>query len=199
MNVFISYSLMDREFVDRLAKHLESAGMRAFFASRDINAGDSIPGEINKALETCDRFVLVLSPNSVQSRWVQLEIDAIITMELREERSLLIPVLVAHCNIPRIIAAKKYANFTASFEAGMAEMLHALGVEKAEGDVHAMGLLPESAPHAMPLRSASLIESCPRCASPEYRLRIVLEAGATEVRICNVCGEEYQFFPYGCY
>lgn len=73
--VFTSYSRRDKEIVDRLVGELERAGLDVWIDRTDIHSGNSWRVQIVEAIDTCDAFVLMLSPNSAASDNVRKEID----------------------------------------------------------------------------------------------------------------------------
>ena len=90
-SVFISYSSRDSEFVKRIIKQLDQIGVSYWKAPEMIPAGSSYAREIPKAIQQCSLFLLVLSPTSQDSIWVEKEIDnaicnrkTIIPFEIRE-------------------------------------------------------------------------------------------------------------------
>ncbi|MGN0153363.1 MAG: TIR domain-containing protein [Lachnospiraceae bacterium] len=77
-SVFISYSSKDRGFVNQIVDELEKMGVSCWRAPEMIPAGSSYAKEIPQAIQNCNVFLLVLSPNSQNSIWVEKEIDSAI-------------------------------------------------------------------------------------------------------------------------
>lgn len=77
-SVFISYSSKDGEFVNRIVTELKKMGICYWKAPEMIPAGSSYAKEIPQAIQNCSIFLLVLSPNSQDSIWVEKEIDSAI-------------------------------------------------------------------------------------------------------------------------
>jgi hypothetical protein len=73
--VFISYSRRDTETVDRVVDSMCNAGLEVWLDRHDIQAGNTWRVQIVQAIDTCDAFVLMLSPNSIASDNVRKEID----------------------------------------------------------------------------------------------------------------------------
>lgn len=73
-HIFISYSHRDNEYAHALAEHLQSRGFRVWIDDR-IDYGSQWPGEIQKQLDSCDAFILIMSPRSFASEWVQSELQ----------------------------------------------------------------------------------------------------------------------------
>ena len=64
---FISYSTKDQEFADRLHADLQNKGVRCWFAPRQIRGGEKIQDQIDEAIRTHDRLLLILSNYSMHS------------------------------------------------------------------------------------------------------------------------------------
>lgn len=73
-HVFISYSRRNKELVDRMVGDLEKAGINVWLDREDIKAGDSWRLQIVEAIDACDAFVLMLSPESAASENVHKEV-----------------------------------------------------------------------------------------------------------------------------
>lgn len=71
--IFISYSHVDIQFAAQVANMLNELGIDYFF-DKKIKWGESIPDEIKKALSECTEVLLILSPASINSPYVQREI-----------------------------------------------------------------------------------------------------------------------------
>ena len=89
---FISYSTQDQTFADRLHADLQSNGVRCWFAPHDIRAGKKIHEQIDEAIRLYDKLLLILSPASIASEWVNTEIAKARKRELSDHRRMLFPV-----------------------------------------------------------------------------------------------------------
>ena len=92
---FISYSTRDQEFADRLHADLQSKGVRCWFAPEDIKGGMKLHEQIPEAIRLYDKLLLVLSENSMRSKWVEAEIIHAREGEKRENRRKLFPIGLA--------------------------------------------------------------------------------------------------------
>ncbi len=63
MGVFVSYNSADKFVAREIAMFLASEGIDVWFDEWRVSPGDSIIREIQKGLESCLAFVLVLSKN----------------------------------------------------------------------------------------------------------------------------------------
>ncbi len=73
-HIFISYSHLDKTYAHKLHHHLIEQGFDAWIDDR-IDYGSRWPREIEARLRECDLFILVMSPNSYESEWVQNELS----------------------------------------------------------------------------------------------------------------------------
>ncbi|MFZ5819420.1 MAG: SUMF1/EgtB/PvdO family nonheme iron enzyme [Chloroflexota bacterium] len=72
-HIFISYSHKDKKYVEKLEAKLLEEGFNVWIDHR-VDYGTKWPVEIQKALDECDAFVLVVTKNAFESEWVQNEV-----------------------------------------------------------------------------------------------------------------------------
>lgn len=75
-NVFLSYAFDDSALARAIAEQLQSNGIETFWAEWCINAGDSIRQRIDDGIGECTHFLVLLTPQSIDKPWVNLEVDA---------------------------------------------------------------------------------------------------------------------------
>lgn len=74
--VFLSHATTDKWLAKTLCEKIEESGAVTFRDDRDIHGGDDIPDEIRRQLKASQEVVVLLTPESIESRWVILEIGA---------------------------------------------------------------------------------------------------------------------------
>lgn len=89
---FISYSSTDDDFARRVHADLQDKGVRVWFAPEDVQGGRKLYEQIDRAIQTQDRLLVVLSENSLQSEWVMTEIRRARKVEIAEKRRKLFPI-----------------------------------------------------------------------------------------------------------
>jgi hypothetical protein len=89
---FISYSTKDQDFATRLYNDLQANDVRCWFAPHDMEPGKKIHEQIDAAIRVYDKLLLILSPNSMQSEWVETEISKARKRETSQGRRMLFPV-----------------------------------------------------------------------------------------------------------
>ncbi len=89
---FISHSSRDHRFAQRLHADLQSKGVRCWFAPEDLKIGDKFRVAIDETIRVYDRLLLVLSEHSVQSDWVEKEVETAMEKECEQKRTMLFPI-----------------------------------------------------------------------------------------------------------
>lgn len=74
-HIFISYSRRDQEFVTRLASDLNAQVAGVWFDQSAIQPGEKWHDEIMEGIHDCKAFILVLSPDAMESRYVREEVN----------------------------------------------------------------------------------------------------------------------------
>jgi hypothetical protein len=74
--IFLSHATSDKFIAKAMCQQLDAVGATTFRDDRDIDGGDDIPESIRKAITESDEFVVLLTTNSVNRPWVNLEIGA---------------------------------------------------------------------------------------------------------------------------
>ncbi len=72
---FISYASEDEHFVEVLRQDLQKAGVYCWFAAVNLQPGGRFPEKIAEAIRSHDKLLLVLSKHSLNSTWVEYEVE----------------------------------------------------------------------------------------------------------------------------
>jgi tetratricopeptide (TPR) repeat protein len=79
--IFISHSTTDDPFAAELRQALEGHGLAVWIDSRNLRGGSRLKPEIEAAIEQARQFIVVLSPNVINSPWVPKEIRKALEVE----------------------------------------------------------------------------------------------------------------------
>jgi TIR domain-containing protein len=136
--IFISYSRKDSAFARRLAGDLEKAGYEVWWDLTDLRGGDDWPRVIPAAIESSQYVIVVLSPNSATSEWVEKEYTQALGLHKK-----IIPIMLKPGNVPFALNTLNYVNFASGdYVDNLNNLLSALGYT-GEPPVEAKGpLLP---------------------------------------------------------
>jgi hypothetical protein len=104
---FISYSRVNQEFALKLATELRETNFSIWMDQLDIPSGARWDNEVEKALNGCGIFLIILTPESIASENVKDEIGFAIDHGKR-----ILPILLEQCDIPLRLRRLQYADFT---------------------------------------------------------------------------------------
>jgi hypothetical protein len=126
--VFISYGGCDSEFARRLAKDIEAAGIRIWFAEWDLDYGDDVVQEIETGLDDTRQFIIILSPEGIKKTWVRKELSVAFQQALSGAGKAIIPVMYKKVQPPGFVGTQKWIDFTDPnrYEAQVSELIRRL-------------------------------------------------------------------------
>jgi hypothetical protein len=122
--IFISYSRKDLNFVQTFAQTLMSNGVDVWWDLSSLQGGDNWTDAIPKAIENCDLCIVVLSPNSTESEWVQKEYTYALSQKKR-----VIPALYQACKIPFALVNINFVDIQgANYQNGLNQIIQLASV-----------------------------------------------------------------------
>ncbi len=95
-DIFISYSSKDREKAEQLTELLGSAGLSVWIDKSALEVSTSWSAEIVDAITSCSAFIVLLSPNSIESHNVIKEVSL-----ASEKRKKILPLDLEPIMLPR--------------------------------------------------------------------------------------------------
>ncbi|HIJ85539.1 MAG: WD-repeat protein [Magnetococcales bacterium] len=99
-DVFISYSSEDIVLVKKLVSRLKKDGINVWFDKNKIDPGAGISTEIEKGIKDSLVAILVLSKNSINSKWCIAERETVIHRDPNNEQKRFIPIRIDDLIIP---------------------------------------------------------------------------------------------------
>lgn len=147
--IFISYSRRDLPFVERLASDLKGNGFEVWYDVSRLRGGARWRTEIQNAIKNSQFVVVVLSPDSVESEWVEREF--LFSSNLKRK---IIPLLYRPCELPLNYLNLNYIDVQGeNYQRNFGALLDAL-----TGDSTNRSLPPNGKPSmpSIPWRTASI-------------------------------------------
>lgn len=143
-HLFISYNSKNKDFVQRLAKDLAVLEIDVWLDDWELRMGDSLFDKLSNALEISKYIAIIFSNEFTNSEWARSELKQAFSREIREKRTLIIPILIEETKIPPLIEDKIYLDLRKNYHEGLsrlAGMVHDLsirgineGIEKIKPD-----------------------------------------------------------------
>lgn len=119
--VFISYSRQDRQFVERLSRELQLAGVQTWIDTQNISAGANWQQEIEKGLLQADVLLYVASNQASSSSWIELELQAFLRGSGR-----VIPLIIDDAgpvSMPPSLQTIQWVDFRGDFQSALNQLL----------------------------------------------------------------------------
>ena len=157
--IFISYSRADSDFALKLGKDLRSAA-NIWIDQLDVSVSERWDRAVEAALESCDSFWVILSPNSVVRNKISYAL---------EENKRFFPVLYMICKIPLGIRRIQRSDFRDSYETGLKELFAAFKLSLPEEDLKKT---PSKVEPPQKRTTVSPANVSPGSASPEIKLNL---------------------------
>lgn len=114
--VFISYSRKDLTFVEHLISDLKKTGIDVWYDLSGLEGGSRWGTEIKNAIQNSDYVIVVLSPDSIASEWVEREY--LLSDNLKKK---ILPLMYRECDLPLSFLNLNYVdvqgdNYTQNFD-----------------------------------------------------------------------------------
>ena len=147
--IFLSHNHADKPFVRRLAVDLNKHKVGVWLDEAEIKVGDSLIQKISSAIETVDYLGVVLSPNSISSRWVQEELERALNLQISGSSLKILPILLSDCKLPVFLSGKLYADFRDNhqYDFALSRLLDAMNIPASSNDDVLRNNDPEAVAH----------------------------------------------------
>lgn len=124
-DVFIAYSRKDQEFVTRLYNALSEYGINTWIDQQNIPIASDWSEQIQSGIANADKFIFVMSPNSVKSQVARQELQYALSINKH-----IIPVIyeeVSNRDVPFTLSTIQWVDMTgANFDRGIKILVDAL-------------------------------------------------------------------------
>jgi len=119
--VFLSYSIKDKTNAKRLAYYLERNGVTVWYDEFEIKLGQNIIEKIDKGLKESDYILILLSKDSLASKWVTYEIRNFVNQNKK-----IVTILLDDVEIPSYIMNSYTIDLRESSSIGFSNLLNYL-------------------------------------------------------------------------
>lgn len=128
---FVSHSSANKDIAKRLAEDLRKNGIDAWFDAWEIAPGESLRRKIEAGIEAAQYFIVLLTPESLRSEWVQTELDAALIKKI-EGNCHLVPIIhgIGIADLTVILRTLKCVDLS-NYDSGLKETIEVcLGLSK---------------------------------------------------------------------
>jgi hypothetical protein len=139
--VFVSYAHEDKRLAQLIERRLASGSVKTWIDERSLTGGASVPSEVAERIQEASHFVVIVSPQSERSRWVERESSLALASEIDHGRPRIIPILHGVVRASAVFADKLAIPFSDP-TSGFRSLWAALGVpERARWSLSEVGRL----------------------------------------------------------
>ena len=150
--VFLSHSWTNKDFAGKLYNALIKRGVQVWYDEKKMKPGDDILDSIDKGINVYDKMILVCSKESLNSWWVEEELDRIFEKERKyrnekgKKHRLLIPITIddalfesnesrAKSIKKRIVGDFKNWENEEKFEQSLNQLIEALNADRKDDNI----------------------------------------------------------------
>lgn len=110
-HVFISYRSSDRPIAAEVAELLEGAGLRVFLDQKELNPGDALATNLEKALTQSRAAVVLVSRGWLESAWCQKEANVLKQRSVEDAGFKLVPLRLDDSTLPAFLSDLLWLDF----------------------------------------------------------------------------------------
>lgn len=126
--VFLSYSNEDRELAKKITNRLIERNIQVWLDEYEMRIGDSFIDQIRDAITASDYILILISHNSLDSKWITEEINYKIINEFKTRDITTILILLEDCSIPSPLNSFSIVDLSKNFEIGLKNLIEKLYV-----------------------------------------------------------------------
>ncbi|MGZ8916137.1 MAG: toll/interleukin-1 receptor domain-containing protein [Methylobacter sp.] len=122
-DIFISHSSKDKNAAFHLAKILNYCAIDVWLDDWELEVGQSLTDEISKAMEDARYIAILITENYNKSVWTKTEYKKALSREQKEQRTVMLPLIVGEAVIPDFLEDKVYIDLRDHFFRGIVNLV----------------------------------------------------------------------------
>lgn len=126
MKIFISHSSIDKPFARKLRRDLTACGYDVWMDEKNIHIGCNITTGIQDGLIESKFVILVVSPESISSGWVEAEWTTIFASQVTKGEAVLLPLVRKKAHLPLFLQNLLYADASNNYALALAKIIQAI-------------------------------------------------------------------------
>ena len=118
-DIFISHSSRDKEAAIRLATTLNFCAVDVWLDDWELDVGQSLTDEIAKAMDESRFIAILITENYNKTVWTKTEYKKALAREQKEQRTVMLPLIVGKADIPDFLEDKIYIDLREEYFSGI--------------------------------------------------------------------------------
>ena len=128
-DIFISHSSRDKAAASHLATTLNFCAIDVWLDDWELEVGQSLTDEIAKAMDDSRFIAILITENYNKTVWTKTEYKKALAREQKENRTVMLPLIVGEAEIPDFLEDKIYIDLRTEYFSGITKlvgMIHGL-------------------------------------------------------------------------
>lgn len=128
-DIFISHSSRDKAAALHLATTLNFCAIDVWLDDWELEVGQSLTDEIAKAMDESRFIAILITENYNKTVWTKTEYKKALAREQKENRTVMLPLIVGEAQIPDFLEDKIYIDLRTGYFSGVTKlvgMIHGL-------------------------------------------------------------------------
>lgn len=122
-NIFISHSSRDKAAASQLATNLNFCSIDVWLDDWELEVGQSLTDEIAKAMDDSRFIAILITENYNKTIWTKTEYKKALAREQRENRTVMLPLIVGKGQIPDFLEDKIYIDLRTKYFSGITKLV----------------------------------------------------------------------------
>jgi hypothetical protein len=102
-DIFVSHSSKDKKAAAQLASDLNFCGIDVWLDQWELQIGQSLADELARAMNESRYIAILITANYNKSVWTKAEYKKALSREQKEERTVMLPILLGEAELPEFI------------------------------------------------------------------------------------------------
>ena len=128
-DIFISHSSRDKAAALHLATTLNFCGVDVWLDDWELEVGQSLTEGLGKAMDESRFIAILITENYNRTVWTKTEYKKALAREQKEQRTVMLPLIVGEAEIPDFLEDKIYIDLRKDYFCGLLKlvgMIHGL-------------------------------------------------------------------------
>src|SRR5258707_498751 len=122
-DIFMSHSSRDKTAAIHLATTLNFCAIDVWLDDWELEVGQSLSDEIAKAMDESRFIAILITENYNKTVWTKTEYKKALAREQKEQRTVMLPLIVGEAEIPDFLEDKIYIDLRKEYFSGMVDLV----------------------------------------------------------------------------
>jgi TIR domain len=122
-DIFMSHSSRDKTAAFRLATTLNFCAIDVWLDDWELEVGQSLSDEVAKAMDESRFIAILITEKYNKSVWTKTEYKKALAREQKEQRTVMLPIIVGEAEIPDFLEDKIYIDLRKEYFSGIVNLV----------------------------------------------------------------------------